>query len=150
MLSSCVWTIFQDFLEARAEKCENFRWFFGLWEDKIICFRYLLSFLKLSPSTEITLSKNQQRTKLILLQCSTIYCLSETPSFGKDKSFAWFDWLWYENHASRKNYKGKRRFSKTHWYLVSLCQLITFLKNIILLIVFNRLEDLKTNLSSVK
>ena len=28
-------------LEAWAKKCEKFCWFFGVWEDKIICFRDL-------------------------------------------------------------------------------------------------------------
>ena len=31
-------------LEAWAKKCEKFCWFFGVWEDKIICFRNLLTF----------------------------------------------------------------------------------------------------------
>jgi hypothetical protein len=34
-------------LEARAKKCEKFRWFFGICEDKIILFRDLLTFKKL-------------------------------------------------------------------------------------------------------
>ena len=31
-------------LEAWGKKCETFRWFFGVWEDKIIFFRDLLTF----------------------------------------------------------------------------------------------------------
>ena len=34
----------QPLLETRAKKCENFCWFFGVWEDKIIWFWDLLTF----------------------------------------------------------------------------------------------------------
>ena len=36
--------LIRPLLEARAEKCKKFRWFFGVWEDKSICFWYLLTF----------------------------------------------------------------------------------------------------------
>ena len=45
MVLSFVSTTFQGYLEARAKKCENFHWFFGVWEDQIICFRDLLILL---------------------------------------------------------------------------------------------------------
>ena len=34
----------QPLLEVRAKKCTNFRWFFGGWENLVLCFRYLLTF----------------------------------------------------------------------------------------------------------
>ena len=46
-------------------------------------------------------AKNETHTTAVQY---TVHCLSETPSFGKDKSFAWTDWLWYEKHASSKSY----------------------------------------------
>ena len=64
-------------LEARAKKCENFCSSFGDWEDKIICFRNLLTF-----SSHICWNENRNKMKI------------ETPQFYLHKIIALFllDW----------------------------------------------------------
>ena len=51
----------QILLEAKAKKCKKFRWFFGVWEDRIICFWYLLTFrtkMCIQPSESFHFNQN--------------------------------------------------------------------------------------------
>ena len=52
----------QPLLEARAKKCTKFRWFFGVWENLIFCFRNLLTFSSLL-NLKISISGSVEGTK---------------------------------------------------------------------------------------
>ena len=47
-------------LEARAKNVKKFRWFFGQWKNKMICFRNLLTFMPFRKNRGKLLSKWQQ------------------------------------------------------------------------------------------
>ena len=45
--------LIQPLLEARAKECTKFRWFFGVWENLVFCFRDLLTFSSIKEKWKI-------------------------------------------------------------------------------------------------
>ena len=118
--------LFRAFQKLGQKKCKKFHWSFGVWEDKIICFWDLLTFILIQKTSQNKLYNFQLRVKKFITQ--PFHLVAGALVAFKVDIIAQSICTHYSCFENKGRFACKCRVQKTGWFLHSIFWTWCFLK----------------------